>query len=353
MSSPDEKLQAATSAAADPIAKIVDKLRELPLFNEVVDHPVFKHRLFQHPILQDPRLVATLGGLFILFLIFALYPVGGSTQTSKRKGTPTVLLVGPPDSGKTAIFAKLSQDERPFTHTSLVPSISTIDIPGSGGRSKQARIVDLAGHARLREEVSKHINDADAAVFVVDIVALVRNAAAVAEELPALLSALAGASNRRGLSSEPARLLILAHKTDLLAKSSTTASPPDLTSQARTTALERVRSILTREMDRLKASRGSGGVGGRIEGMGRVASGGKSFWARLFGSAAAEEPDAGNEDDEALVWGSAGAFRWEDVEGVEVSFGTSGVGAAKAVGAGSVADAGNGLDELNDFLWDL
>lgn len=126
-----------------------------------------------------------------------------------------------------------------------------------------------------------------------------------------------------------------------------------MTPQARQTALERVRSILTREMDRLKVSRGSGGVGGRIEGMGRVASGGKSFWARLFGSsAAAEEPDAGAEDDEALVWGAAGPFRWEDVEGVEVSFATAGVGPAKAVGA-EAADAGNGLDELNDFLWDL
>lgn len=71
MGSPDDKLQAATSAAADPIAEIVEQLRALPLFNEIVDHPVFKHPLLQHPLLQDPRFVAAIGGLLILFLVFA------------------------------------------------------------------------------------------------------------------------------------------------------------------------------------------------------------------------------------------------------------------------------------------
>lgn len=174
-------------------------------------------------------------------------------------------------------------------------------------------------------------------------------------ELPPLLTQLAGSASRRGLSAPPPRLLILANKTDLLARSTAgeTPSPPELSQQARSTALERVKSILTREMDRLKSARGAGGVGGRIEGMSRVSSSGGGFWARLFGSGASKEPEATTEDDEALVWGGAGAFRWEDVEGVEVSWGVSGVGAASTTTTEATSERGNGLDELTYFLWDL
>lgn len=105
-------------------------------------------------------------------------------------------------------------------------------------------------------------------------------------------------------------------------------------------------------MDRLKTARGAGGVGGRIEGMSRVSSGGRGFWARLFGGGGAStEPEASTEDDEALVWCGAGPFRWEDIEGVDVSWAVSGVGSANWT---AVTDGvGNGLDELTDFLADL
>lgn len=50
-----------------------------------------------------------------------------------------------------------------------------------GGKAKQVRLVDMAGHARLRDEVAAHVAEADAVVFVVDVMGVVRNAASVAE----------------------------------------------------------------------------------------------------------------------------------------------------------------------------
>ena len=52
-----------------------------------------------------------------------------------------------------------------------------------------------------------------------------------------------------------------------------------------------------------------------------------------------------------MVWGGPGAFRWEDVEGVDISWGVSAVGPANALIASK--ERGNGLNELEDFLWDL
>lgn len=62
-----------------------------------------------------------------------------------------------------------------------MPSIATVSIDGS---RKPVQLMDLAGHARLRDEAGKHVGEADALVFVIDIVSLVRSAASVAELVP-------------------------------------------------------------------------------------------------------------------------------------------------------------------------
>lgn len=62
-----------------------------------------------------------------------------------------------------------------------MPSISTVALPSDDEKPKVVRLVDLAGHARLRDQVGQHVETADGVVFVVDVVALVRNAAAAAE----------------------------------------------------------------------------------------------------------------------------------------------------------------------------
>ena len=128
-------------------------------------------------------------------------------------------------------------------------------------------------------------------------------------------------------------------------------SPPNVPESVQSTATERLRSIVTREMDRLKAARGA--TGGKIEGMSRVAgSSSGGFFGRLFSSAPAEDGAEG-EDDESLVWGGRGAFQWADVEGVEVEWAASGLGmvrVGKEAAAGDVIEEGDGLDALKGFL---
>lgn len=139
-------------------------------------------------------------------------------------------------------------------------------------------------------------------------------------------------------------MLLLAAKTDLLSRPAPTGLTPDILPQTRQTAVDRLKSVLTREMDRLKQARAA--TGGRIEGIGRVQSSGGSFWKRLFGGGAvgaADEADA--EEDEGLVWGGKGPFRWEDIEGVEIEWAASALGPSKATG-----EEGTGLDEVREWL---
>jgi len=105
-------------------------------------------------------------------------------------------------------------------------------------------------------------------------------------------------------------------------------------------------------MDRLKAARGS--TGGKIEGMGKVAgtsSGG--FFGKLFGGAPAEEGGEG-EEDETLIWGGRGPFKWEDVEGVDIEWAASGLGMVKMgkEAFGKEVEEGDGLNDLKRFLWE-
>lgn len=156
-------------------------------------------------------------------------------------------------------------------------------------------------------------------------------------ELPPILTSLASAASSRPFNSDPTRLLILGHKADLLRSD-----------KALETARERAKSILTREMERLKTARGAGGVGGRIQGMSKVQTR-QGFWARLFGSSKAEA-EAEDGEDEGLIWGGQGPWSWDDIEGVEVVWGASGLGETKPIGEeGAEGDLG----EVKDFLWEL
>lgn len=166
----------------------------------------------------------------------------------------------------------------------------------------------------------------------------------VIRELPPILTTLCAGSLA---SNEPAKLLILGSKTDLLTRPPPTGPSPSITSQSRQTAVDRLKSVLTREMDRLKQSRAS--TGGRIEGIGRVQSSGGTglagLWKRLFAGGVVVADDGEVEEDEGLVWGGKGTFRWEDIEGVEVEWGVSSLGGVKASG-----EEGDGLREVEEWL---
>ncbi len=113
-------------------------------------------------------------------------------------------------------------------------------------------------------------------------------------------------------------------------------------------------------MDRLKSARGGGGVGGRIEGMGKVAgTGGGGWFSKMFGGGryvVISDANGDDHEDEGLTWGGKGPFRWEDVEGVDVEWGVSGLGmvnVGKEVVQVKGGEKGDGLNELKAFLLGL
>ena len=87
--------------------------------------------------------------------------------------------------------------------------------------------------------------------------------------------------------------------------------------------------------------------------MSSVPSSSSSFWTRLFGGSRAVLEGTGEEDDEALVWGNSGGFKWEDIEGVEVEWGSTALGAIKKGNeVGGEEKVGDGMDDIRRFIWE-
>lgn len=154
-------------------------------------------------------------------------------------------------------------------------------------------------------------------------------------ELVPVLTALA--TNHQ---TTPPRLLIIANKADLLVSSSTTdTNTPAIPAKTRQLALDRLQSLLQRELTRIKSSRLTTSSS-RIEGIDKVPSGSPAslitLVKRFFTGGAVEEKEM-QEDGEA-VWGGPGAFEFGDVDRVEVDF---------AVGS-AIRDGG--LDEVRAWL---
>ena len=107
-------------------------------------------------------------------------------------------------------------------------------------------------------------------------------------------------------------------------------------------------------MDRLKQTRAA--TGGRIEGISSVASSSKG-WTRFFGigqSSRAVEGDGEVEEDEGLVWGGKGGFKWQDIEGVEIAWGAAALGPiGKAALTDGSAEIGEGLRDVREWMWDI
>ncbi|KAF7967204.1 hypothetical protein HWV62_35119 [Athelia sp. TMB] len=235
-----------------------------------------------------------------------------SKRKSGSKGT-ALLLVGPPDSGKTAILSTLVYKQTLPTHTSLQSNSSVVELTPS----KTLRIVDVPGHPRVRDQFQEYLSDAKAVAFVVDTSTVSRNGPAVAEHLHHILNALTSLPPSQTLP----RLLIVAHKSDLLkTTSSTTAS---------TLAVNRVTTILERELEKRRASQ-SGGVG--VEGLG----------------AEGERADMGGLE---CSGASGGAFKFAEWEGGEVEFLAAFVKVAKGTEVvDEKSDSADGLEAFQEWL---
>jgi len=183
--------------------------------------------------------------LAIIFLAFV------TRSKSKARGN-ALLLVGAPDSGKTAILSSLLYKRAFPTLSSLQVNTSVVSLEEAP--SKTLKIVDIPGHPRTRDQFQDSLADAKAIAFVVDTSTISRNGAAVAEHLHHILHALTSLPP----STTPPALVIVAHKYDLIKTTTSTTSPEDL-------AITRVKTILERELEKRRVSQ-TGGVG--IEGLG-------------------------------------------------------------------------------------
>ncbi|KAJ7905687.1 P-loop containing nucleoside triphosphate hydrolase protein [Mycena olivaceomarginata] len=231
------------------------------------------------------------------------------TRRKSRSNGNLLLLVGPPDAGKTAILSTLVYDQTLPTHTSLQTNASIVPLPEV---KKTLTVVDIPGHPRIRDQVSEYIGDSKAIAFVVDASTVSRNGPAVAEHLHIILNALTSLPPSQALPS----LVILAHKSDLL-KSGTAAS-----ATSESLAINRVKTILERELEKRRVSQ-SGGVG--VEGLGEEG----------------ERTEMGGLE----CSGEKGVFRFDAWEGGEVLF----LGTSVKVGKGAAVDEKAGTDGLSSL----
>ncbi|KAK7467342.1 hypothetical protein VKT23_004399 [Stygiomarasmius scandens] len=239
--------------------------------------------------------------IVVIILVFI------SRRKSQSRGN-NLVLVGAPDSGKTALFTSLVYNQTTPTLTSLQTNSSLV--PRSG--SKQPfRIVDIPGHPRIRDQFKEFVPDAKALVFVVDANTISRNASTVAEHLHLVMDAIVSLPPSHQLPS----LIILAHKADLLKTTSVSSDSISL-------AVNRVQTVLERELEKRRISQ-SGGMG--IESMG-----GEDEKSEI-GGLECSGPDS--------------TFKFENWDGGEVLFLGTSVKAAKTSN-----DSKDGLAPLQDWI---
>ena len=129
-----------------------------------------------------------LGGAAALAAVAFL--IGGGS----KKKQPAALLLGPSNAGKTLVFHRLVNNELEETVASMKSDEGIVD---------NKLLVDVPGHRRLRNEVTKELTRATKIVFLVDAADATRQAKAAAELLYEIFC----------LESTP-ELLILCNKRD-------------------------------------------------------------------------------------------------------------------------------------------
>ncbi|KAH0827052.1 signal recognition particle receptor beta subunit-domain-containing protein [Lanmaoa asiatica] len=254
---------------------------------------------------------ANLGLLSFAIALFLLVVILYTRGKSKSSGN-ALLLVGPPDSGKTAILSNLAYNQTLPSHTSLQTNSAQMTLSST----KTLRVIDVPGHPRIRDQFREHLKDAKAVAFVVDCSTISRNGSVVAEHMHHVLHAI---TSLPPTQSTPT-LLILAHKTDLLKAGASSNSASEA-------AIARVRTILERELEKRRASQ-SGGVG--MESLGAEGEGTEMGGLECSGAA-------------------GGTFRFNEWEGGDVDFVSTWV----KVGEAKDESSNGGLEDLKDWLSQL
>lgn len=120
-------------------------------------------------LLSTPEgLALSLLGVFLALL--ALLMLLGRVLGRRKRGS-TVVIAGPPNSGKTTLFFQLKDGG---VHNGVVASMSenaaTVALRPPRGGSKAAALLDVPGHHSMRHRLEAALADAAAIVFVVDAV---------------------------------------------------------------------------------------------------------------------------------------------------------------------------------------
>lgn len=187
------------------------------------------------------------------------------------------------------------------------------------GTQKSLRLIDVPGHPRIRDQFKDFLSDAKAIAFVVDSTTVSRNGAAVAEHLHHVLNALMTLPPSQ---SAPA-LAILAHKCDALKASSSTSSDQ--------LAINRVRTVLERELEKRRSSQ-AGGVG--VESLG-------------------SEGEEGSSELGGLDCSGGGEFKFAQWEGGEVVFLGTSLNVGKGLATDEKSSEKDGLEPLKGWLEEI
>ncbi|KAI0636724.1 P-loop containing nucleoside triphosphate hydrolase protein [Trametes polyzona] len=272
----------------------------------------------QHPEpeVMSPASVLTPQAMALCALLLAVFLVSVTVLLSRRKSAKrgdAVILAGASDAGKTAILTTLAYQQTLPTHASMQTNAALVALPSA---HKTLRVIDVPGHPRIRDQFQEHLPHAKAIAFIVDASTVSRNGAAVAEHLHMIMHALTSLPPSR----EAPSLVIVAHKCDLL-KSTATATAEQL-------AMNRVRTILERELEKRRASHVNGVA---VEGLGA-------------------------EDAESELGGlectGSGEFKFAEWEGGEIGFLATSVTVGKATSAVD-EKAADGMASLREWLAEL
>lgn len=139
-----------------------DKLRQPDAKSWITD--------YIQQVQQDPQLTQVWLAIFVglaVGVVLLIVLLRRQKSASRR----SVLIVGPSDGGKTALFSQLVHGRCVDTYTSMVENCDVKSFSvGDGSKSaKTVQLVDLPGHERLRVAgLTKHKSSARGILYVVD-----------------------------------------------------------------------------------------------------------------------------------------------------------------------------------------
>jgi signal recognition particle receptor subunit beta len=158
------------------------------------------------PLLSTPEGLVVLLSLLVLLLVVVV----ASCSSPKSRGPKTIVVAGPSNSGKTTLFYQMRDGS---LHNGVVASMQensatcSIKHPKSGAL-RPVRLVDVPGHASMRDKLAAHLKEAAGVVFLVDAVDITPHRTEAAEVLYDILT-------NRSVQQRRMPVLIACNKMDM------------------------------------------------------------------------------------------------------------------------------------------